>query len=147
MLGTEHSDLEADPETKATPTAETQILSSPSEVTTEVSEASAVTQTDLMLPEELRPASVPVVAETQPLITKTIQREPTVSEADVIIPPPAEVERPGMEHLKERVDRIRKVSSVVIDQAAYDPSLRFLLVAAFLIILFVILMVMSKVIG
>ena len=146
MLGTEHTDLEADPETNATATPETQILSSPSEVTTEVSEPSAVTQTDLMLPDDLRPASVPLGAETQPLITKTIQREPTVSESDVIIPPPAEVERPGMENLKERVDRIRKVSSVVIDQAAYDPSLRFLLVAALLIILFVILMVMSKVI-
>jgi hypothetical protein len=46
-----------------------------------------------------------------------------------------------------RVDRIRKVSSVMIDQAAYDPSLRFLLVAGALFIVFVILMILSKVLG
>ena len=46
-----------------------------------------------------------------------------------------------------RVDRIRKVSSVMIDQAAYDPSLRFLLVAGALFVLFVILMILSKVLG
>jgi hypothetical protein len=39
------------------------------------------------------------------------------------------------------------VSSVVIDQAAYDPSLRFLLVAAALFILFIVLLIASKVIG
>ena len=32
--------------------------------------------------------------------------------------------------MRARVEKLRKVSSVVIDQAAYDPSLRFLLVAA-----------------
>jgi len=46
-----------------------------------------------------------------------------------------------------RVQKFRKVSSVVIDQAAYDPSLRFLLVAAALIILFLVLLILSKVIG
>lgn len=47
-------------------------------------------------------------------------------------------------NLKEKV---RHVSSVLIDQAAYDPSLRFLLVAAVLFILFVVLVLISKVIG
>jgi len=46
-----------------------------------------------------------------------------------------------------RVERIRKVSSVVIDQAAYDPSLRFLLVAGALFLLFLILLILSKLIG
>jgi hypothetical protein len=46
-----------------------------------------------------------------------------------------------------RVKRIRKVSSVVIDQAAYDPSLRFLLVAGALFLLFLILLILSKLIG
>jgi hypothetical protein len=88
------------------------------------------------------------VAATQPLIRQTIQREPTVSEADTITPSTPDGVRPGIEHnLMDRVDLIRKMSSVVIDQAAYDPSLRFLLVAAVLVILFVVLMVMSKVIG
>lgn len=51
------------------------------------------------------------------------------------------------DNVRERVEKIRHVSSVVIDQAAYDPSLRFLLVAALLFVLFVILVIISKVIG
>jgi hypothetical protein len=35
----------------------------------------------------------------------------------------------------------------MIDQAAYDPSLRFLLVAGVLFVVFVILMILSKVLG
>lgn len=49
--------------------------------------------------------------------------------------------------MRERVEKIRQVSSVVIDQAAYDPSLRFLLVAAVLFLLFVVLLILSKAIG
>jgi predicted amidophosphoribosyltransferase len=49
--------------------------------------------------------------------------------------------------VRERVEKIKHVSHVVIDQAAYDPSLRFLLVAAVLFVLFVILMILSKVLG
>jgi predicted RNA-binding Zn-ribbon protein involved in translation (DUF1610 family) len=51
------------------------------------------------------------------------------------------------ENVRERVEKIRHVSSVVIDQAAYDPSLRFLLVAAVLFLLFVVLVILSKVLG
>jgi zinc-ribbon domain len=46
-----------------------------------------------------------------------------------------------------RLEEIREVSSVVIDQAAHDPSLRFLLVAAGLFLLFLVLLILSKVIG
>lgn len=49
--------------------------------------------------------------------------------------------------VKGRVEKLRHVSSVVIDQAAYDPSLRFLLVAAAFFILFLVLLILSKVIG
>ncbi len=45
------------------------------------------------------------------------------------------------------VEKLRKVSSIVIDQAGYDPSLRFLLVAAGLFLVFLLLLVLSKVIG
>ena len=56
--------------------------------------------------------------------------------------------RAGLEgNVLGRVERIRKVSSVVIDQAAYDPSLRFLLVAGALFLLFLILLILSKLIG
>jgi len=51
------------------------------------------------------------------------------------------------EAVKEKVEKLRRVSSVVIDQAAYDPSLRFLLVAAALFVLFLILLILSKVLG
>lgn len=56
---------------------------------------------------------------------------------------------PARQHdgVKARVEKLRHVSSVVIDQAAYDPSLRFLLVAAAMFLLFLVLLIMSKVIG
>ena len=63
-------------------------------------------------------------------------------------PPPAVPHKTGVaENVRDRVEKIKHVSSVMIDQAAYDPSLRFLLVAAVLFILFLLLLIMSKVIG
>ena len=35
----------------------------------------------------------------------------------------------------------------MIDQAAYDPSLRFILVAGVLFVIFLVLFILSKVIG
>jgi len=81
-------------------------------------------------------------AETQPLsavVPPTIDTTPTVK--------PQVVLKPADHSVRGRVQQIRKVSSVVIDQAAYDPSLRFLLVAAAFFILFLVLLIMSKVIG
>ena len=49
--------------------------------------------------------------------------------------------------VRGRLENIRHVSSVVIDQAAYDPSLRFILVAAVLFVLFLVLLIVSKAIG
>jgi predicted RNA-binding Zn-ribbon protein involved in translation (DUF1610 family) len=51
------------------------------------------------------------------------------------------------QNVRERVEKIRHVSSVMIDQAAYDPSLRFLLVAGALFVVFLLLLILSKVIG
>ena len=45
------------------------------------------------------------------------------------------------------LEKIKHVSSVMIDQAAYDPSLRFLLVAAVLFVVFLVVLILSKVIG
>jgi hypothetical protein len=74
-----------------------------------------------------------------------------------VAPPPSAEKKPkpapaiipaSTDHsVRGRVEHIRKVSSVVIDQAAYDPSLRFLLVAAAFFILFIVLLIASKVIG
>ena len=62
------------------------------------------------------------------------------------VPQPV-VHKPADHSVRGRVKHIREVSSVMIDQAAYDPSLRFLLVAAVLFILFLVLLILSKVIG
>jgi predicted RNA-binding Zn-ribbon protein involved in translation (DUF1610 family) len=70
----------------------------------------------------------------------------TIVEPARVAPKP----RPQPRHqdgVKARVEKLRHVSSLVIDQAAYDPSLRFLLVAAAFFILFLVLLIMSKVIG
>ena len=84
------------------------------------------------IPEAQAPA---VTTATTPLIPET------VIEAAPAPPVHDERVRGG------RVKKLRKVSSVVIDQAAYDPSLRFLLVAAVLFLLFLVLLILSKVIG
>lgn len=60
---------------------------------------------------------------------------------------PAPVPPPPHDGVKGRVEKFVKVSTVVIDQAAYDPSLRFLLVAAVFFLLFLVLLILSKVIG
>jgi hypothetical protein len=51
------------------------------------------------------------------------------------------------DNVLQRVEKLRKVSSVVIDEAAYDPSLRFVLVAALLFLMFLVIVIVSKVIG
>jgi hypothetical protein len=80
------------------------------------------------------------LAMTQPLTAVTpppVENKPT----------PTTIQPPTDHSVRGRVEHIRKVSSVVIDQAAYDPSLRFLLVAAAFFILFIVLLIASKVIG
>ena len=80
-----------------------------------------------------------------PVITATTT---TTTPADTIVdhaPPLPPARR--QDGVKARVEKLRHVSSVVIDQAAYDPSLRFLLVAAAMFLLFLVLLIMSKVIG
>src|SRR2546423_2959994 len=64
--------------------------------------------------------------------------------SDTIVEPAPKVHDDGV---RARVEKLRKVSSIVIDQAAYDPSIRFILVAAGMFLLFLILLILSKVIG
>jgi len=78
---------------------------------------------------------------------ETIVDNAPVESTPTPAPPPVVVHRPADHSVKARVDHIRKVSSVMLDQAAYDPSLRFLLVAAAFFILFLVLLIASKVIG
>ncbi len=83
---------------------------------------------------------VPDLSETQPLVPVKATEPKTQPAQHQGLHRATDVAR-------EKVDKIRKASSVVIDQAAYDPSLRFLLVAALLFILFLLLLLMSKVLG
>ena len=77
-------------------------------------------------------------------VTVTTATDTIVDPAPVM--PPTQPLR-HQDGVKGRVEKLRHVSSVVIDQAAYDPSLRFLLVAAAFFILFLVLLILSKVIG
>jgi hypothetical protein len=71
---------------------------------------------------------------------------PTETIVDTAPTQPLAPARPP-EGVRARVEKLQKFSSVVIDQAAYDPSLRFLLVAAAFFLLFLVLLILSKVIG
>ena len=51
------------------------------------------------------------------------------------------------ESLRPRVERLREASSVVIDEAAEDPGVRFLVVAAALFLLFLLLWLLSFTLG
>jgi hypothetical protein len=79
-----------------------------------------------------------------PQCGKAIPETPADTIVDHAPPLPPARRQDGV---KARVEKLRHVSSVVLDQAAYDPSLRFLLVAAALFLLFLVLLIMSKVIG
>jgi hypothetical protein len=43
-----------------------------------------------------------------------------------------------------RARKVREISSVVLDEAGYDPSLRFVLVAAVLFLLFLVIVLLNK---
>jgi hypothetical protein len=55
--------------------------------------------------------------------------------------------RGAIEDNVKRVEKIHHVSTVMLEEATYDPSLRFVLVAAGLFVVFVILLILSKVMG
>jgi len=44
----------------------------------------------------------------------------------------------------QRARKVREISGVVIDEAGYDPSLRFVLVAAALFLLFLLIVLLNK---
>ena len=47
----------------------------------------------------------------------------------------------------KRVEKIRHVSTAMLEEASYDPSLRFVLVALGLFVVFLVLLLLSKVMG
>ena len=59
----------------------------------------------------------------------------------------SDVARGAIEDNVKRVEKIHHVSTVMLEEATYDPSLRFVLVALGLFVLFIVLLVLSKVMG
>jgi len=57
------------------------------------------------------------------------------------------VARGAFEDNVKRVEKIHHVSTTMIEEAHYDSSLRFVLVAFGLFVIFVVLLVLSKVMG
>jgi len=55
--------------------------------------------------------------------------------------------RGALEDNVKRVEKIHHVSTAMLEEAHYDPSLRFVLVALGLFVVFIILLVLSKVMG
>lgn len=49
-------------------------------------------------------------------------------------------------NVKQSVGKLRDISSVVAEEASYDPSFRFLIVAAVIFILFLVILIISEVI-
>jgi hypothetical protein len=45
-----------------------------------------------------------------------------------------------------RARKVREISSVVLDEAGYDPGLRFVLVAAVLFLLFLLIVLLNRLI-
>ncbi len=51
------------------------------------------------------------------------------------------------DNMRPRVEKLSRTSNVVLDEAGYDPGLRFLLVAVVLFVLFLVLLFLSKWLG
>ena len=48
------------------------------------------------------------------------------------------------DRVRPRMDKVRRASSVMLEEATFDPSVRFILVAAVLFLLFLLLLLLSK---
>ena len=99
-------------------------------------------------PESERP-TLPAPAKTETVPSSHPQRiadktRETLHRASAVASAAA---RGVIEEPVKRVEKIRHASTQVIEEASYDPSLRFVLVALGLFVVFLILLVLSKVMG
>ena len=89
----------------------------------------------------------PTVAPKDHKATSSVQPQVTVARDDGRTQPDYGTPVSGGQSAMGRVEKLRKASSVVIDQAGDDPSLRFLIVAGVLFLLFLILLIWSKILN
>ena len=102
-----------------------------------------------------RPAVVPEEVKADPVSRRNQTHQPTEPEARPgtrertreRLHRASSVARGALEDNVKRVEKIHDFSTAMIEEAHYDPSLRFVLVALGLFIVFVILLVLSKVMG
>ena len=94
------------------------------------------------LPVEPKSPPPPVTPTLDPPAVKPAQR--AKAEVGARIQRATDKARGVEENVGKRVQKFREISSVVIDEAGYDPSLRFVLVAVVLFILFVLIVLLNK---
>ena len=108
-----------------------------------------VTLTEADFQAQHPPKSPPVVAAPPPQPVQSAkpkkqQAQRAKGEVGARIQRATDKARGVEENVAQRVQKFREISSVVIDEAGYDPSLRFVLVAAILFILFVLIVILNK---
>jgi hypothetical protein len=89
----------------------------------------------------------PAKMESEPARAATLERHGARERTRETLHRASTAARGAIERPVKQVEKIHHVSTVMLEEAHYDPSLRFVLVALGLFILFVILLVLSKVMG
>ena len=126
--GIESSTDEASPET---PSPSTSVADAPAKESLEPEPLAATGE------DEAKPIIIKPAAEQPGKVERTREKLHRASNAA----------RGALKENVKRVDNIRQASSAVIEEATYDPSLRFVLVALGLFVVALILLILSKVMG
>ena len=94
------------------------------------------------------PARVPPLTEStaEPVPAET-SRPPASGQAGRVTAVGGDMPGTGGAAVRARGERLRQASNVVLDEAAVDPSLRFVLVAALLVVVSLLLFLLSRVVG
>jgi hypothetical protein len=104
---------------------------------------------------ETEPHTPTSVHTSGPAPVESVDPVSTTPNTVTVFPPPRRAETASQQAVlttsggledkaKPRAEKPRRVSSVVLDEAAYDPSIRFILVVAFLFVVFLVLLLLSK---
>ena len=143
--GTDDSVTEVDPTTQVTESKASDSQQAPATVEADDDAGLSATETESVLPPPAAEAAVETKAGDTQIVHRRGEktRERLHRASDIA----RGVTRGVIEEPVKRVEQIRHASTVVIEEASYDPSLRFVLVALGLFVVFIILLVLSKVMG
>ncbi len=115
----------------------------PSQTATAVAEKPPTPELERKVTKPASDGSRRKVPEQTPMISKPVKHE----KARERLHRASAVTRDVLADNVRRVEKIRTVSTELFEEASYDPSLRFVLVALALFVLFVVLLVLSKIMG